>query len=166
MEEVVSNRTRSFILQNPNYARKFLQEGGLPRATGSCELLHPFSRSSLTCGQNKVLAASKLPCILQKHWFVSWVMTPDSAFPQLSLVTGIAKASGDPDKVGGTSTKYSFRFLLHFWTVTHHTALCSLDRECVALGEERMQSHYFSFPVFRHEVKISHVVVECQSFLL
>lgn len=41
-------------------------------------------------------------------------MTPDSAFPQLSLVTGIAKASGEPDKVGGTSTEYSFGFLLNF----------------------------------------------------
>lgn len=41
-------------------------------------------------------------------------MTPDSAFPQLSLVTVIAKASAEPDKVGGTSTKYSFGFLLNF----------------------------------------------------
>lgn len=37
----------------------FLQNEGLPRTTGFCKLLHPFSPSSLTCVQNKVPAVSK-----------------------------------------------------------------------------------------------------------
>lgn len=48
-------------LQNPNWLHwSFLQNEVLPRTTGFCKLLHPFSLSSFTCVQNKVPAVSKL----------------------------------------------------------------------------------------------------------